>query len=131
MKILQDLKVGVSHKKGKNEMPTINENWIELQAGLFLEEYTMTIGSKVYICRNLHSADGYCFYDNEAEIYDDEGNLVAPEDVRPEMRVYSQNMSLAIQFSSWTHEQLNARFISVPIQEGWEIVSVGNNHEEA
>ena len=110
-------------------MPTIDESWVELQTGLYLEEYTRTVLGTVYTFRKLHSADGYCFYDNEAEIYDDEGNLVAPEDVTPEMRVYSQDMGLAIQFSSWTYEQLNARFISVPIQEGWEIVSVGNNHE--
>lgn len=112
-------------------MPEINKNWVELQTGLYLEEYTRTIGGTVYTFRKLHSSDGYCFYDNEAEIYDDEGNLVAPEDVTPKMRVYSQNMSLAIQFSSWTYGQLNARFISVPIQEGWENVSTTQPHEEA
>lgn len=110
-------------------MPTIDESWIQLQTGLYLEEYTRTVGSTVRTFRKLHSSDGYCFYDAEAEVYDEEGNLVAPEDVTPEMRVYAQSASLAILFSSWTYEQLNARFISVPIQEGWEIVSVGNNHE--
>lgn len=112
-------------------MPTIDENWVELQIGLYLEEYTRTIGGTIYTFRKLHSSDGYCFYDAEAEIYDEEGNLVAPEDVTPEMRVYSQNMSLAIIFSSWTYEQLNARFISLPIQDGWEIVSTTQPHEKA
>ena len=110
-------------------MITINPNWIELQTGLYLEEATKTIGGNTYTFRYLHSSDGYCFYDLEDEIYDEEGNPIAPEDIQPNQRIYYQWMGLAISMSSWTYEQLNAKFISVPVQEGFEIVNVKNEPE--
>lgn len=110
-------------------MATIDPNWVELQTGLYLEEYQKTIGGTLYTFRRLHSSDGYCFYDAEAEVYDEYGNLIAPENVQPNQRLYMQYAALAIIQSSWTYEQLNARYISVPVDESYEIVSVPNNQE--
>ena len=103
-------------------MAVIQEGWVEIQTGLYLEEQTRTISGRVYTFRYLHSADGYCFYDTADEIYDADGNLIPDEDVLPEQRMYYQWMALAIQMSAWTYEQLNAKFISVPVDDGYEIV---------
>lgn len=86
----------------------IDPSWVELQTGLYLEEQTRTIGGTTCTFRYLHSSDGYCFYDVEDE---------------EEERIYYQNMNLAISQSGWTYEQLNAKYISIPIEEGMEIAS--------
>lgn len=100
---------------------------VEIQTGLYLHEYDLIIGGRTYIKRDLYSSENYCFYDVEQpENYDEEGNLL-PE----AQRVYAQFSSLGIGASSWTYEQINARYISVPVKDGFEIVSVGNNSETA
>lgn len=101
----------------------IPEGSIEIQTGLYLHEYNKVIAGTTYLKRDLYSAEGYCFYDVEqAENYDLDGNLLPPED-----RMYAQFAMLGIGMSSWTYDQLNAKYISVPVQEGYEIVSVGNS----
>lgn len=101
---------------------TIDPSWIEIQEGLYLEEFEKVIAGNLRLRRILHSADGYCFYDlQQPENYDEEGNLKPAED-----RVYATYASLGIGMSSWTYEQINAQFISVPIQPGYEIVSASN-----
>lgn len=92
----------------------IDPSWVEIQTGLYLEEYTRTYNGVERTYRVLHSSEGYCFYD----IVDDPP-------------IYMQTAYLAISMSSWTYEQLNAKWISVPIEEGMEIVSTGNNSEIA
>ena len=104
---------------------------VEIQTGLYLYEYQKTIGGNTYTFRQLYSAEGYCFYDVTDEVYDDEGNLIPADQVQPNQRRYAQYASLAISMSSWTYEQLNARFISVPVQDGYEIVSAPTNTETA
>lgn len=105
----------------------IPEGSVEIQTGLFLHEYQQTIGVNTYTFRKLYSAEGYCYYDVEQpENYDEDGNLLPAE-----QRVYAQYSALGIGQSSWTYEQLNAKYISVPVQDGFEIVSVGNNSETA
>ncbi len=100
---------------------------IEIQTGLWLHEYEKVIAGNTYLRRDLYSAEGYCFWDTQQpENYDEEGNL-KPE----EQRVYAQYTMLAIGQSSWTYEQINAQFISVPIQDGYEIVSVTNDTQTA
>ena len=106
----------------------IPEGSIEIQTGLWLYEHQTTIGGNVYTLRKLYSAEGYCFYDSEAEIYDEEGNLIPDEDVLPNQRTYMQYIALAVNLSSWTYDQLNAKYISVPVQDGYEIVSVPNSN---
>lgn len=105
----------------------IDPSWIEIQTGLYLEEIQRVIGNNTYTFRNLHSAEGYCYYDLEQpENYDEDGNLKPPAE-----RVYRQNSSLGIGQSSWTYEQINARYISVPIEDGFEIVSRPNKPVES
>lgn len=101
----------------------IDNNWIKLQDGLYLEEKEQTINGVVKIFRTLHSSDGYCFYDAEDEHYDEDGNLIPPDNVLPEQRLYQQQAMLAIQMSEWTHEQLNAKWISIKISDLGENIS--------
>lgn len=97
---------------------------VEIQTGLYLYEYTKTIGGRVYTFRELYSASDYCFYNVEQpENYDEEGNLKPPAE-----RVYAQYAILAQSLN--TVELINAMFISVPVEEGYEIVSVPSNTEK-
>lgn len=105
-------------------MAVIDPSWVELQTGLYLEQQTKTIGGREYTFRYLHSSDGYCFYDVTAAVYDEEGNEIPADQVQPHQRLYMQWAGLAIQMSSWTYEQLNAKYISVPVDDSYEIVSV-------
>lgn len=90
---------------------------VEIQTGLWLHAVNKTIGGREYTFRYLYSAEGYCFYDVEQpENYDEEGNLKPPAE-----RVYMQYAALAISLN--TVELINAMFISVPVEEGYEIVN--------
>ena len=104
----------------------IPEGSIEIQPGLWLYDYQSAV---IGTGRKLYSSEGYCFYDNDDEIYDEEGNLVAPEDVQSNQRMYMQYAVLARMMSTWTREQLNAKYISVSVQDGHEIVSAGQSTE--
>lgn len=103
---------------------TIPDGSVEIQTGLYVYDEQKVIGGNTYTFRKLYSGDGYCFYDLNDEIYDEEGNLIPADQVQPNQRPYYRYMALAIIQSSWTYEQLNARFISVPIDPSYEIVSV-------
>ena len=95
---------------------------IEVQPGLWADLVTTTFGSLTINKYNLYSAEGYCFYRlSIPENYDEEGNL-KPENER----VYYRIMYTSFR----TVDQINADIVSVPIQPGYEIVSVGGgNHE--
>ena len=108
------------------EIPTGS---VEIQTGLWLHEEPKTINGTEYTVRQLFSAEGYCFYDLADEYYDDEGNQIPESEVQPAQRMYYQYMVLSSYINSV--EAINAQFVSVPVQEGFEIVSVGNNHETA
>lgn len=107
-------------------MPNIDPCWspVEGQDGLYIETYTITnpFTGLPLVRRILHSADGYCFYCLYDEYVDEEGNIIPEEDVTPMMRHYCQYMSLTTSMDL-------AMFISVPVQEGFEIVSTKPNHE--
>ena len=91
----------------------------EIQPGLWADRKTVTLGSMTRVKYDLYSAEGYCFYDlTTPENYDEEGNL-KPENER----VYYRVMYTAYS----TIEAINEVMVSVPIQPGYEIVSVGNN----
>ena len=109
-------------------MPTIPTGAIEIQTGLYLLETPYTVSGITRIRRELYSTDGYCFYDVNEEFYDEEGNPIPSEEVLPEHRTYAQYARLSSLYN--TVELINANFISVPVQEGFEIVSVGNNNHE-
>lgn len=107
-----------------NEIP----NSAELIAtGLYVHRYTATIGGTEYNFAELYSAEGYCFYDNTAAVYDNEGNVIPPENVLPEQRLYAQWCALSIFEVALTNEQLAAKYISVPVDDSYEIVSAQNN----
>lgn len=100
----------------------IPDGSVEIQTGLWMHEYNLVLAGNTYLKRDLYSAEGYCFWQvSNTENYDAEGNLLPESE-----RMYAQYAGLAISMSSWTYEQLNAEFISVPVQEGYEIVSVPN-----
>lgn len=69
------------------------------------------------LSRNEHSSDGYCFWEvNQPENYDEEGDLLPLE-----QRVFAQYARTTYT----TFDELNENYISVPVQDGYEIVSVG------
>lgn len=99
----------------------IPEGAVEAQTGLYLYLYTRTIGGREYTFGEVYSSEGYCFYEvGQPENYDEEGNLLPPE-----QRVYAQYSTTLCR----TIEEVNACYVSVPVQDGYEIVSAGNNHE--
>ena len=108
-----------------NALRVIPEGAELLQPGLYVHRYERTILGNVYLVGGLYASEGYCYYDLEqAENYDEEGNLLPPE-----QRVYSQYTMIPTGIASMSNEELNARFISVPVQDGYEIVSVGTQTE--
>lgn len=99
------------------EIPTTA---IEVQPGLWADLVTVTFGNMTMSKYNLYSSEGYCFYEI-ANNLDEEGNLL-PENER----IYAQVMYTNYR----TVEQINAEIVSVPIQDGYEIVSVGGGNTE-
>lgn len=98
----------------------IPEGSVEIQEGLYLYEYTKTIGSTEYTFKELYSAEGYCFYQlSQPENYDEDGNLKPANE-----RVYAQYMHCGI---SATLESINADVVSVLIEAGYENVSAPSN----
>ena len=108
-------------------MPTIPSGAVEIQTGLYLLETPYTVSGIARTRRELYSSDGYCFYDKNDVYLDEEGNVIPDEEVLPEQRIYAQYAILSGLYN--TVEIINANFISVPVQEGFEIVSVGSNQE--
>lgn len=95
----------------------IPESSIELQAGLWAELHFFTVGNRTYSRYNIYSAEGYCFYQlSQPENYDEEGNLKPPMG-----RVYATFAMCSILD---TIESINADCVSVPVEEGYEIVSI-------
>ena len=107
---------------------TIPTGAVEIQTGLYLLETPYTVSGIERIRRELYSADGYCFWNRlQPENYvegDVEGELLPLEE-----RVFARYARLAAYYN--TVELINADFISVPAEEGYEFVSVGGNHETA
>lgn len=98
----------------------IPDGSIEVQTGLWAKAETLTWGSMTRTFYDLYSAEGYCFYCPDENL-DENGNLL-PENER----IYARYRST----TCTTIEQINARFVSVPVQDGYEIVSVGGNNQE-
>lgn len=102
---------------------TIPEGSVEIQTGLWAYLYSYTVSGVTRSYYKLYSAEGYCFWEvNQPENYDEEGNLKPTNE-----RVYAQYAALAQSYT--TYEQINADFISVPYEEGYEVVSAGTNTE--
>lgn len=99
----------------------IPEGSTEIQTGMWAAVNSFTVSGTTYSFYDLYSAEGYCFWEvQQPENYDDEGNLLPLE-----QRVFAQYARTAYT----TIDELNANFISVPVQDGYEIVSVGTSNE--
>lgn len=97
----------------------IPETAIEVQEGLWADLYTSTVLGITRSVYKLYSAEGYCFYLlSNPENYDGRGNLKPAADL-----TYAQYL-----VSSYTTvDEINADVVSVPVEEGYEIVSVPND----
>ena len=86
--------------------------------GLYIVETELRMGSMVIIGWDLYSAEGWCFYDlQQPENYDSSGNLLPEED-----RVYALYRAMRKD-----EEYVTNNIVCVPVQDGYEIVSVGSN----
>jgi hypothetical protein len=91
--------------------------------GLYIVESEITVAGNAITKWELYSAEGWCFYDLEQPenwVDGEVGGTLVPEN----QRVYAQYMIMAKD-----EEYVTNNIISVPVQEGFEIVSVGNDHE--
>lgn len=96
----------------------IPEGSVEAQTGLWAYLDVFTMNGVTYSYYNIYSSEGYCFYNvDQPENYDEEGNLKPAE-----QRVYATYCSTVCK----TIDEVNAHFVSVPYQEGYEVVSIGN-----
>lgn len=101
----------------------IPEGSTEIQTGLFAHLHSFTVSGTTYSFYDLYSSEGYCFWSvNQPENYDEDGDLLPLE-----QRVFAQYACT----SYTTIEALNENFISVPVQEGYEIVSISKPEETA
>lgn len=66
----------------------------------------------------LTSEEGYCFYDKNQEITDEEGNLLPSEEIKPEQRQYMRYCATPMT----SMDEINETYISVPIEPNFEIV---------
>ena len=72
------------------------------------------------IIRKLYSSEEYCFYDSTEEIYDEYGNLIPSDQVQPNQRTY-------MQFRTVAESEDITKFVSVPVDPSYEIVSKPND----
>lgn len=94
----------------------IPEGAVEIQTGLYWYVVERVISGITRRFGYLYSAPGYCFYETtQPENYDEEGNLLPPE-----QRVYATYASVPVTADL-------SVFVSVPVEEGYEIVSAGSN----
>lgn len=93
---------------------TIPKTSVEIQPGLWAHEHNYTFNGQPRMRYHLYSADNYCFWDKlQPENYDENNNLLPLE-----KRVFAQQAKTTYK----TIEELNENYVSVPIQEGYEIV---------
>lgn len=94
---------------------------VEIQTGLWAYLHTFTVSGITRSRYKIYSSEGYCFWSVDIpENYDEEGNLLPLED-----RMFATYASTPYT----TIEELNSVFISVPYQEGYEVVSAGSKPE--
>jgi hypothetical protein len=101
----------------------IPEGSTEIQTGLGAAKNHYTFNGQPRMRYDLYSAEGYCFWEVENdENYDEYGELLPLE-----QRIFAQYAR-----TPYTSiDVLNENFISVPVQDGYEIVSAGTNYETA
>lgn len=90
--------------------------------GLYIVETPLVLGGIAITRWELYSAEGWCFYDlQDAENYVDGevGGELLPEN----QRLYAQYLVMRKD-----EDYVTNNIIPVPVQEGFEIVSVSNDH---
>lgn len=99
----------------------IPEGSIEIQTGLFAYLNSFTVNGVQYSFYDLYSAEGYCFWDvSQPENYYEDGTLKPPIE-----RVYAR-----VTYTCYTTiEELNETFVSVQIEEGFELVNNADKSE--
>ena len=88
----------------------------EIQPGLWAHR-VRGVGVEFF---KLYSAQGYCFYDREEEGSDGALDKTMQGQEQAENRKYATYAVLAVSYDRV--EKINECFVSVPIQEGMEIV---------
>ena len=92
----------------------IPEGSVEIQEGLWAFLRTYIFKGQERIRYNIYSSEGYCFYNvKQPENYNERGELKSPEEMVYATFCYTVCMTI---------EDLNKNFISVPYEEGYEIV---------
>lgn len=95
---------------------------VEIQTGLWAYLHSFTVSGITRSYYKLYASEGYCFYNIEiGENYDEEGNLLPLEE-----RMYATYTSTAYT----TIEELNAVYVSVPYEDGYEVVSISKPTEK-
>ena len=90
----------------------------EIQTGLYWYRYSKVIAGNTYWFGELYSEEGYCFYEiNQTENYYEDGTMKPADEL-----MYATYMSCAYD----TAAEINANIVSVPYEEGYEVVSVPN-----
>ena len=88
---------------------------IEIQKGLYLQIKSNYVNGKTYTLSFLKSADGYCFYNKNEEIYDEDGNVIVnPTSKR--LQYMTKDVTAITDIN-----KLNNIYVSVPIEDGFEI----------
>ena len=92
-----------------------------IQEGLYLYTYTKNVvglGQRTY--GELYSAEGWCFYwiSNPENYYEDETMKPLNE------RIFAQYSSVGLNPNV---EVINSDYVSVPVQDGYEILSSTNH----
>lgn len=100
----------------------IPSNAVQIQTGLYWELHSFTIGGVTHYNSRLYSTENYCFYDKTVEHYNEDGNLITDEETLKTMQIYMQFCYTP----ETTAEALNDRYLSIPIEEGFGIVSEPN-----
>lgn len=90
----------------------------EIQTGLYLEEHEFVIGGITHYNSTLSSANGYCFYDKTEEVFNEDGNIIPLEEIQPNQRKYSRWLKTPLT----DIDEINAQYVSVPIEDGFEVV---------
>ena len=103
-------------------MTEIIEKSLLIQYGLYQNLHSFFLGNVKHTHSHLYSSEGYCFYDITEEVYrkDEKGNsyLVSSEEVLPTERTYMIKCITPLT----DVDEINNIYVSVPIQEGFEIV---------
>ena len=89
----------------------------QIQIGLYLQENLFLINGVTYHNSILSSANGYCFYDKTEEVYDEEGNVIPQEAVKPNQRKYTTWLKTPLT----NVDDINSQYVSVRIESGFEI----------